>query len=116
MTEEKSNINGGKKDTRIKPGEVRNPTGRPKGARSKFGEDFVREFAEHWAEHGKSVLDEAVKDDKAAYLRVACTILPKVIELGDETKEAITNALTQIPFDAIRSRKEAAEEQPRTTH
>lgn len=100
---------------RWKPGESGNPEGRPKGARSKFGEQMVKDFMENWEKNGKRVLEEAATKDPSTYLRVACAILPKVIELGDETKDAITSALTAIPFDAIRSRHEDKDE-PRTTH
>lgn len=101
---------------RLLPGHSGNPNGREKGSRSKFGEQMVTDFLESWQKNGKRVLQEAADKDQATYLRVACAILPKVIELGDETKDAITSALTSIPFDAIRSRKEASEEQSRTTH
>ena len=99
-----------------KPGESGNPEGRPRGARSKFGEDFVEGYAEHWAKHGERVLDELVEKDIAAYSRIACAILPKVIELDDETLTAIKDLSKAMPFDAIRYRTQDQSEKPATTH
>jgi hypothetical protein len=88
-----------------KPGQSGNLNGRPKGARSKFGEDFVIEFAEHWAKNGKSVLDTLVKEEPAAYAKVACTLLPKVIEFDEDTRDILAIiAGVQIPFEKIREK------------
>lgn len=90
-----------------KKGVSGNPAGRKKGARCRFGEEFVTEFAAHWAVNGKACLDELAVKHPDAYSRVAIAILPKVIEFGDETREAITEALTQrLPFDVIRAKIE----------
>lgn len=98
-----------------KPGQSGNPAGRPKGARSKFAQAFVEAFAKDFEEHGQAVIEKVRVEDPSTYMRTACTILPKVIELDDDTKDAITSALKAIPFDAIRSRYEDKDE-PRTTH
>jgi hypothetical protein len=98
-----------------KPGQSGNPAGRPKGARSKFAQSFVEAFAKDFEEHGQAVIEKVRLEDPSTYMRTACTILPKVIELDDDTKEALTSALAAIPFDAIRSRHED-KEQPRKTH
>ena len=78
----------------------------------------MRGYAEHWAKHGNRVLDELVEKDIAAYSRIACAILPKVIELDDETLTAIKNLSEAMPFDAIRYRAQAEGEspKPKTTH
>ena len=99
--------NGGNPDW--KPGVSGNPTGRPKGARVRFGEEFVTEFMEHWKVHGKKCLDDLADNNSEAYARVAVAILPKVIELGDETKDLLAEALSEhLPFDLIRAKAEKA--------
>lgn len=101
----------------IKPGEVRNPGGRPRGARSKFGEDFVRAFAEHWQKRGQKTLDKLADEHPEAYARVACAILPKVIEFDEDTREVLEKvaAAAVLPFDAIRH-KAKEEIESRQTH
>lgn len=75
---------GEKKDTRIKPGEVRNPRGRPKGARSKLGEDFLLALHKDFATHGKEAI-EAVREEKPdVYLKVIASVLPKEVEVSGE--------------------------------
>ncbi|MCR4308110.1 MAG: hypothetical protein NUV80_06135 [Candidatus Berkelbacteria bacterium] len=106
--------NGGNPDW--KPGVSGNPTGRPKGARCRFGEDFVTEFMDHWKTqnesgktNGRACLDQLAAENAEAYARVAVAILPKVIELGDETKDLLAEALSEhLPFDLIRAKAEKA--------
>ena len=98
------------KPHRWKPGESGNPEGRPMGARSKLGTQIVNDFLENWNLNGKRVLQEAADKDVSTYLRVACAILPKVIELDDDTKELIKEVLTErLPFHAIRERAKESE-------
>lgn len=68
----------------FKPGQSGNPAGRPKGARSKLGEAFLKEMLADFTEHGAAVI-KAVRDEKPdQYLKVVASILPKEIEFGEE--------------------------------
>jgi hypothetical protein len=69
----------------IKPGEVRNPVGRPIGSRSKFSEAIVSDFLADWHQHGTDVLEQVRKKDPATYLRVASVLVPK--EMKVEVKQ-----------------------------
>ena len=65
----------------FKPGQSGNPRGRPKGARSKLGEDFLTELYENFAVHGAAAIERVCEDDPAAYLRVIVSVLPKDIKI-----------------------------------
>lgn len=68
-----------------KPGQSGNPSGRPKGARSILATDFLKALQKDFAEHGEDVI-ATVRDEKPdQYLKVIASILPKEIELADET-------------------------------
>ena len=87
---------GEKKDTRIKPGEVRNPAGRPKGARHKLGTAFLEAMLKDFEEHGEDVI-ATVRDEKPdQYLKVMASILPKEFDLGEKTADALTELLLAI--------------------
>lgn len=67
-----------------KAGEVRNPAGRPKGSRNKFGEAFVADFLKEWEEGGIEALKRVRVYDPATFIRVAASILPKEININEE--------------------------------
>ena len=98
------------------PGVSGNPNGKPLGARNRFGHDFVQAYAEHWEAHGGKCLDRLAEEDPAAYSRIAIAILPKVLELGEETREVLSEALKhRLPFDLIREKIER-DERPAINH
>ena len=83
--------------TQFQPGN----SGRPKGARSKLGEEFLQDMLSDWAENGKAVI-EAVRIDKPdQYLKVVASILPKELNLrvndfDDLTDEQLARQLASI--------------------
>jgi hypothetical protein len=90
--------NGEKTDTRIKPGEVRNPHGRPKGSRHKLGEDFLKKLQADFHTHGEEVIQQVREDKPADYLKVVASILPKEIEAGEAMQDFV-NAITRKVVD-----------------
>lgn len=62
-----------------KPFQPGNP-GRPKGSRNKLQEDFVRDFCAVWSEKGYEALLDVAQNDKATFVKVAASILPKEIK------------------------------------
>jgi len=95
MTAPAPSSKGEKKDTRIKPGEVRNPAGRPKGARHKLGTAFLEAMLADFTRNGQEVI-EKVRDEKPdQYLKVVASILPKEIEVGEDTIDSIANMILE---------------------
>src|SRR5215467_12065807 len=70
---------GAKQDTRFKPGQSGNPNGRPKGSRSRLGEQFLQDLFETWQEHGKQALETCAKREPIQLIKVVGNILPKQI-------------------------------------
>jgi hypothetical protein len=71
----------GNEATQFKKGESGNPTGRPKGARSKLTTKFFEDFHEAWTEHGKPALREAVERDPVAFVNAATRLMPKEVDV-----------------------------------
>jgi|SRR5271166_334179 len=66
-----------------KPGESGNPAGRPKGARHKLAESFIKALATDFAANGAAAIIAARIVDPGQYLNTIARVLPKVLE-GDE--------------------------------
>lgn len=63
------------------PGQSGNPAGRPKGARSKLGEAFLRDFYEDWMQHGRAAIQTVREWRPQDYLKAAVAILPKEVKV-----------------------------------
>lgn len=75
-------INNGKKpDTRFKPGNQANPTGRPKGSRNKLADDFIGDLAKVWAESGLEALRSVKDNDPSTFVRVVAGLMPKDVNV-----------------------------------
>lgn len=62
-----------------------NPAGRPKGSRNKLGEVFLRAMLEDFEENGESAIQDCRKDDPATYVRVIASLLPKELNIKNES-------------------------------
>jgi hypothetical protein len=73
-----------------KPGEVRNPNGRPKGSRNKLGEAFIQALHDDFTEHGVATIVKVREERPHEYLKVVAGLLPKElkIERADELSDS----------------------------
>ena len=62
---------------KFKPGKSGNPAGRPKSARSKLSENFLKDALEAWEVNGKAALEAMANDKPADFSRMIAGILPK---------------------------------------
>jgi hypothetical protein len=70
--------------------------GRPKGARSKLGEEFLQALLKDFNEHGAEVIATVREDKPDQYLKVVASILPKEIEASEETINVLGELLARI--------------------
>lgn len=78
------------------PGQSGNPAGRPKGARSKLGSQFLETLLSDFTEHGKQAIVDMREKDPTAYCKTVASILPKEIEAGEETMNVLAELLARV--------------------
>lgn len=115
------------KDTKFKPGQIANPNGRPKGARSKLGEKFIEDLLASWEEKGPEAIAKVIADKPEQYLKVIASILPRdlnvnINNMDDLTDEQLIQRIRSLdsairPFlDAQGTSDVASGDGPETTH
>jgi hypothetical protein len=77
-----------------KPGEVRNPHGRPLGSRNKLAEAFVADMYQAWEIDGSKAIQEMIKRKPWEFVKIAAGLMPQKLE--------ITNKFTSLPDAELR--------------
>ena len=65
-----------------KPGQSGNPAGRPKGSRSKLGQDFLDGMYEAFQTHGATAIEAVATKEPATFIKVIKDLLPREIVLN----------------------------------
>lgn len=86
-----------------KPGEVRNPNGRPKGSRNKLGEEFLVALHADFMEHGEAVIQKVREEKPDQYLKVIAQVVPKDININDLRLADLPDEAVFEYLDALRS-------------
>lgn len=71
--------------------------GRPRGARAKLGEEFLKALQESFAKNGAETIETVRLEKPDQYLKVVASILPKELELSEETTSAMVRVLFRAP-------------------
>ena len=88
-----------KQDTQFKVG---NP-GRPKGARNKLAEAFVKALHKDFEEHGEQAIERARDEKPDQYLKVIASLLPKEIDVGENFATALKESRDAAVAAALRA-------------
>lgn len=87
--------------TKIKPGEVRNPKGRPLGARNRISEKFLKDFLEDWEKYGKKAIRLARRADPVAYVKIAAGLLPKDFNINMSSEVELEKLLEKFDDEQL---------------
>ena len=85
---------GGIKDElgRFLPGVSGNPAGKPKGARTKLGEQFLSALQEDFQEHGVAAIQTVRAERPHDYLKVIASLMPKDFNLNVNNMDDASDA------------------------
>jgi hypothetical protein len=66
------------------PGQSGNPAGRPKGARSRLAEDFLRDLTKSWETEGPAALLTCAREHPEKYVKIVADLMPReaVLDVG----------------------------------
>jgi hypothetical protein len=64
-----------------RPGEVRNPHGRPLGSRNKLAEAFVADMYQAWEVDGSKAIQEMIKRKPWEFVKIAAGLMPQKLEI-----------------------------------
>ena len=64
-----------------KPGQSGNPSGRPKGARTKLSNDFFEDVLAVWQTQGRAAVEKTASEHPEKFLTVVAGLVPKQVEV-----------------------------------
>lgn len=96
-TEKTKNTEARGKGRPFEPGQSGNPAGRPKGARSRLAESFLKALADDFDVNGVAAIQTVRLADPSTYVRICAAILPKDVNVK-------VSALDEMSDDQIKAR------------
>lgn len=83
-----------------KKGEVRNPAGRPKGAKHLLARDFLEKLHKDFQEFGEEAIAEVREKDTSTYLRIIASLVPKEMTLN-MGESAVDRLIANVPEERL---------------
>jgi len=74
-----------------KPGQSGNPSGRPRGARSKLSENFLTDLHDAWLELGPDALARCAEQRPDAFVRIVADLMPRNVSVDVSHSVDMTN-------------------------
>ena len=85
-------------------GQSGRPVGRPKGARQKLTESFLKAMIVHFNKNKNELIPAAIKQDPSGYLKTIASILPKNVKIDPSEGGALFQIFVESkPREAIES-------------
>lgn len=104
----------------VRPGQVLNPNGRPKGSRNKLGEEFIAAVAADFERHGVETIKTVREERPHEYLKLVAGILPKEVNINTNALEELSDDDLAAGIAALQSilaaSQDADREGPQTQH
>lgn len=106
--------------TAWKPGQSGNPAGRPKGARVRLSDAFLRDVADHWQNHGVEAIQRTFAEKPDVYFKTIASLLPRDVKVSGDVshqhEHTVISESTQRVLDELAGRGENAGDEVSRTH
>ena len=77
--------------TQWKPGQSGNPAGKPKGAKHKLQEDFIKDVQAAWEKQGKTAITMMIAEKPSDFVKMVAALMPKDITLNINDNSEMTD-------------------------